>query len=300
MPEDETAQEPEKETPEENVARRAYEQKFKELMKKQPPSADERIRHLLFAVADPDCPLAYYHRFGKLSESSVAELIEMVTGSGNPKSGVRAALYRHSALLGLLNDSKEKTLQVLLPNEYEEINSIRSSLELTGLELIHGMAEGKSKTNVIEDLIRCNVRIAAILDPRQLFSDAIIGEEDKESLPEQQPERQEALIDLLARKLKTEPKVGLLAEQFSLLDFEFHAFPASVTNSQVRRHLIEILLQRIRLNRPSRATIIRRIPIVYEHHKLIVAAVRNGSKKDIKRALNEHLKSAKEDFEETQ
>ena len=237
-----------------------------------------RIRDLIFAIADPCCPLHYY-KDNRIGVNTISYLIGE-TGAKKEKAsgGVREELFRRCARLGLIEPAK-KNLQIKLripgPVDFEEITRVRLDLELNTFLAIHRM-ECTEKRDAIDKLAYANDIIPQI-NPSIFTSSEI------------------------ATKLKCDPEFGHKAEVFWKKDAKFHTLHSMKTGGKEREDLLWILLERTRLTRSNRATIIARIPESKKEHAAIIKAVaanyvEGASEMKIMEMLKLHTKSSNEAF----
>ena len=272
-------------TAERSSANEDYDQAFHDLMKRKMRdgvSIEDRIRHLVFAIVDPGCPLKK-HANRTPSVQRVSYLIGEIEEGDPQSSPVRDAMFRLSGRLGILNQTSEQVklrIAVPEPEEVASISELRYELERLALLRLHHLEDKGWKRDVVDGLKLTNNEMAAVGTLQESYS---------------------TRKDELADKFEKDPKVGDWADRFWKRDIRFHTIPSLDTNSCVGADLLQILLERMRISASNRQKIVERIPTSVEEHARIIAAVAaepsSSSEQEIEGSLRDHLDSSWEHFE---
>lgn len=246
-----------------------------QLPEQQNRPALDRVRELVYAVADPTCPLhCHIERGIPLSVKDVEEL------AGVGYSVARDAMLRFSGPLGLLRQRGDQVRlrpAILSDEEIETLLRLRLQLEADALVRVHRLGSRCEKQKALHALKRC----------------ALAFDEVNDFVRDYRP-------DAIARDIAKDPGVGTWAEQFWRNDRDFHMAASQALGLESTAEMLRSLLQRSRLRAANRATILVRVPSSIEQHRSIIKAVEaapsSTSDRQIVAAVADHLASSNRDF----
>jgi len=250
-------------------AQQKYIDGFRELMiQKKTEELEDRLRILLFAIRDPDCPL---HMFK--DKITVPDVIDLLGASPDYAREIRHAMELMGGPFGILDTDKISLIAKPETYNLNEIQELRLQLEVHALVKLHEFDVSTTtgivtRENAIAKLACANREIEQL--------QRITGE-----------------VKNIEERIKDDPEVGNYAEDFWMHDLKFHTRCSKAMHMNMNKDVLDLILKRARLSRSSRLEIIKRLPDSIKQHQAIIKAVeatpKKGSREAIKKAVAVHL-----------
>ena len=266
----------------------AYEQAFHKLMQKKYSrfgmNIKDRCQRLAFAIADPRCPLHFYFD----NPASTARVAFLVAEKKSPpkqvSTPVRDAILQLSHKLGLLylNGGADQRnvrfqLQRASKEQYDDICSLRLTLELKGWEQLHLMSNLDRKQRIVTELREANLEVKNVAIKCEL-----------------------AEAETWEDKVSNDPDFADHAHDFFVADCYLHSLPLRSTSQGFTADTLTAILERAQLFTADRFLTLKRVAhSIAEHDKMIEAVARTPSEESLQAivdAVEEQIENSKKHF----